>query len=127
VRTRGTLAAVFAGGMLGVLARAGLGEAVPHAPGTWPWSTFAANLLGSFLLGWVIARPALPPRGHVTSAFLGPGFCGALTTFSTFQLELVQLTDHGRVGLAGLYALASIAAGLLAVIAAGALADAEGP
>jgi len=45
------LAAIFAGGLLGALARAGLLEALPHDPSRWPWATFAANIAGAFALG----------------------------------------------------------------------------
>ena len=41
-------AAVIAGGAVGTLARAGLAEALPVHPGTWPWATFAANIAGEF-------------------------------------------------------------------------------
>ena len=105
-------AAIFAGGALGALARVGLGEAFPQAAGTWPWTTFAVNLLGALVLGWVVTR--LPP-GSWRRPFLGIGVCGALTTFSTLQLELLRMLDGDRWGLALAYAAASLAGGLAAV------------
>jgi CrcB protein len=96
----------------GTLARAGVVEAWPPHAGHWPWATFAVNVAGSALLGWVAG-------GERHHRLLGAGFCGALTTFSTFQLELLHMLDADRVGLALLYAAASIAAGLLAVTVAG--------
>jgi CrcB protein len=106
--------AVFVGGMLGTLARAGLSEALPAGGPAWPWATLAVNLAGAALLGW--STVAL--TGHrVRRQLVGTGFCGALTTFSTFQLELYRIGDDGRVGLALLYAAASVALGLLAALA----------
>ena len=122
-RSRATLAAVFAGGVLGGLARAGVGAALPHDPGAWPWATLLANVAGAFVLGAVATgaarRLALSPRART---FLGAGFCGALTTFSTFQVEIFDLLDAGRGGLALLYAAVSVGAGLAAVAAAPAIA-----
>src|SRR5690242_186217 len=95
------LAAVFAGGVLGALARAGLVEAFPHARGAWPWATFAVNIAGAALLGYGATR--LQERLPVSvwrRPFLGTGVCGALTTFSTMQLELLQMLDRDRYGLA---------------------------
>jgi fluoride exporter len=106
------LAAIFAGGMLGALARTGLAQALPHAPGAWPWSTFAVNLLGALVLGWAVTR--LPPASY-GRPFVGIGVCGALTTFATLQLELLRMLDTGRGGLALAYAAASLAGGLAAV------------
>lgn len=106
------LAAIFAGGVVGALARMALAEALPHAPGTWPWATFAANLGGAFLLGVVVAR--LPPAS-LRRPFAGIGVCGALTTFATLQLELLQMLDDGAWALASAYAVASLAGGLAAV------------
>jgi len=106
------LAAIFAGGMAGALVRVALAEAFPHARGAWPWTTFAVNLAGALALGWAVTR--LPP-GSYARPFVGIGVCGALTTFSTLQLELLRMLDDGSWGLAAAYAVASIAAGLAAV------------
>lgn len=114
------LTAIFLGGMLGALGRVGLARAYPPAA-AWPWTTFGVNLLGALVLGWTVAR--LPPAGYARP-FLGIGVCGALTTFSTFQLELLRMLDAGEPARALLYATASLAGGLAFVklgIALGAL------
>jgi CrcB protein len=113
---RRELAAIFAGGCAGALARALLGETLPHAPGEWPWTTFLVNIGGAFLLGWLVTRlqERLPPSAY-RRPLLGTGLCGALTTFSTLQLELLQMLDGDRIALAATYAGASLAAGSLAV------------
>ena len=116
------LVAIFAGGVAGALARAGLAEGLPHAPGEWPWATFAVNVLGAFLLGYFATRlQERLPLSAYRRPFLGTGICGALTTFSTMQVELLKMLDGGHVGLAAAYAAASVAAGLAAVWAATAL------
>jgi CrcB protein len=113
---RREILAVFAGGAVGAIARALVGEALPAEPGTWPWATFAVNLAGAFILGLLVTRlqERVPPSAY-RRPLLGTGFCGALTTFSTFQVELLGMLDAGRAGLAAGYAAASIAAGCLAV------------
>src|SRR4051795_12522199 len=110
------VAAVFAGGVLGALARAGLVEAFPHARGGWPWATFAVNVAGAALLGYLVTRlqERLPPSRYLRP-LLGTGLCGALTTFSTVQIEVLRMLDHGHGGLALGYAAGSIAAGFAAV------------
>jgi CrcB protein len=115
---RRELAAIFLGGAIGALARYGLAEALPHHPGTWPWATFAVNVAGALALGYLTTRlqERLPPSAY-RRPLLGTGLCGALTTFSTMQVELLQMLDDGRAGLAAGYAAASIAAGVLAVAA----------
>jgi CrcB protein len=116
------LAAIFAGGVIGALARAGLVEAFPPVAGRWPWATFAVNVAGTALLGYFVTRlQERLPLSAYRRPLLGTGLCGALTTFSAVQLELLHMLDRGRVGLAVAYAAASIAAGLLAVFAATAL------
>ena len=116
---RRELAAIFLGGAIGALARYGLAEALPHDRGTWPWATFAVNVAGALALGYLTTRlqERLPPSAY-RRPLLGTGLCGALTTFSTMQVELLQMLDAGEAGLAASYAAASLAAGLLAIAAA---------
>jgi CrcB protein len=115
---RREIAAIFVGGAIGALARYGLAEALPHDAGTWPWATFAVNIAGALALGYLTTRlqERLPPTAY-RRPLLGTGLCGALTTFSTMQVELLQMLDDGRSGLAAGYAAASIAAGVLAIAA----------
>jgi fluoride exporter len=116
---RRELGAIFLGGMAGALLRAGLAEALPTDGAGWPWATFLVNIAGAALLGyWFTALP----HNRYRRPLLTTGFCGALTTFSTVQLELLEMLDAGRVGLACLYLSVSVAAGLLAVQAATAVA-----
>ncbi|MDT5291482.1 MAG: fluoride exporter [Mycobacterium sp.] len=110
------LAAVFIGGAVGTLARAGLETLAAGDPGRWPWPTFVVNIMGAFLLGYFTTR--LLERLPVSSyrrPLLGTGLCGGLTTFSTMQVETVRMLEHQHYGLAIGYTAASIAAGLLAV------------
>jgi CrcB protein len=114
---RRELVAIFAGGAIGAAARTGLIELAPARPGHWPWATFAVNLLGCLLLGYFVTR--LQERLPITAyarPLLGTGLCGALTTFSTFQLELLRLLDRGDVLLALGYGAGSVAAGFLGVV-----------
>jgi fluoride exporter len=113
------LAAIFAGGFLGAIARAGLLEALPPEPGEWPWATFLVNVGGAFLLGYFVTRlQERLPLSAYRRPFLGTGACGALTTFSTMQLELLRMLDDGDVALAAGYSAASLATGFLALAAA---------
>ncbi|MEQ4208331.1 CrcB family protein [Actinopolymorpha sp. B17G11] len=74
----------------------------------FPWGTFAVNVAGSLLLGLLAGLPA--PSGVMSLA--GIGFCGALTTYSTFGYETLRLTQDGARLYAVLNAAASVAAGL---------------
>ena len=109
------LAAIYAGGVIGALARVGIAQALPHGVDAWPWATFAVNMTGALLLGCLVA--AL--RGHRAEspsfALLTTGICGTLTTFATLQLELFEMLEAGSPGLAIAYAAATIAGGLLLV------------
>ncbi len=106
------LGAIFLGGAVGGGARTGLLQLAPIRPGHWPWTTFAVNVVGCLMLGYFVTRlqERLPISAY-RRPLLGTGLCGALTTFSTFQLELLRLLDHGDELLALAYASGSVAAG----------------
>jgi CrcB protein len=111
------LAAIYAGGVVGALARVALAEAFPHAVTSWPWATFAENVGGAFLLGFFVAALRAHPPESPRFALLTTGLCGTLTTFATMQLELFRMVDAGAGGLAAAYAAASIVLGFLALSA----------
>jgi CrcB protein len=116
---RQELGAIFAGGFAGAVARAGFVEALPSATGSWPWATFVVNVAGAVAVGYFVTRlQERLPLSAYRRPFLGTGLCGALTTFSTMQLELLDMLDAGRYGLAAAYAAASIAAGFGGVLVA---------
>ncbi|MFM9140021.1 MAG: fluoride efflux transporter CrcB [Solirubrobacterales bacterium] len=119
VGDRGLLAAILIGGMAGTLVRLLLSELLPHAEGSWPWGTLVANVAGAALLGFVVVRfSSGAPAPSRVRALLGTGFCGALTTFSTLQRELLEMLDAGRAGLALAYVAVSLVAGLAGVLVA---------
>ncbi|MEV0134358.1 fluoride efflux transporter CrcB [Dactylosporangium sp. NPDC050688] len=80
-----------------------------------PLGTLIVNVAGSALLGILIgAGGALPAT---VTTLVGTGFCGALTTYSTFSLETLMLVEAGRARRAALYVTASLALGLTAAAA----------
>jgi CrcB protein len=98
---RRELAAIFAGGAIGEAARTLLEGLAPTHAGHWPWITFSVNFVGCILLGYFVTR--LQERLPITAyqrPLLGTGLCGGLTAFSTFQLELLRMLDHGDALLA---------------------------
>jgi CrcB protein len=109
------LAAIYAGGVAGALIRVGLAQAFPPDAGTWPWPTFAANMVGALLLGYFFALFRDRPEESLRHPFLATGVCGTLTTFSTLQLELYELVDEGDAGLAAAYCAATVLAGYVLV------------
>jgi CrcB protein len=116
------LAAVFAGGAVGTLARAGLATWLAPNPHEWPWPTFIVNIVGAFLLGYFTTRllERLPLSSY-RRPLLGTGICGGLTTFSTMQVETLRMLEQHHYGLAIGYVVASVVAGLAAVYLATAL------
>jgi fluoride exporter len=119
---RRELAAIFAGGAAGTLARAALARAFPHAADAWPWPTFGVNIAAAFILGYVVTRlQERLPLSAYRRPLLGTGLCGGLSTFSTMQVEIVEMIDAHAWLLAAGYAAASVAAGYVAIRLATAL------
>ena len=96
-------------GALGALARYGVGLAVGSR--SFPWSTLAINLAGSFLLGAVVGADRFSPDVRVAVTV---GFLGAFTTFSTFAFEATNMVRDGRAPAALAYVAASVVVGLTA-------------
>jgi CrcB protein len=113
-----TVLVVFLGGALGAPARYLTDRAVQARltgrGGTFPWGTFTVNVSGSLILGCLSAAGAVHGLPADVGLLLGTGFCGGLTTFSTFSYETVKLLERGALTAAGLNALGSLAAGLAA-------------
>ena len=103
-------------GFFGAVARYQLDSLISrHARGVFPWGTLVVNITGCFLLGvlFTVSSGRLDANPALRTA-LTVGFVGAYTTFSTFSLQAVRLTEDGAVGLALGYVAASVAVGLLA-------------
>ncbi len=107
------LGAVACGGVLGALARYELGVVLPHGP----WTILVVNVSGCFLIG-VLA--ALTDRA-LPRAFLGTGFLGGYTTFSTSVVDVQGFLDGGRPAVALLYLFGTLLPALAAVFAGAAL------
>ena len=113
---RRELAAIFAGGMAGAVLRVWIADALPASATQWPWGIFIINVTGSVLLAFIATRLLERlPQSTYRRPFLGTGFCGAYTTFSTMEVEILKMLDHDCYGLAVGYAAASLGAGYLAI------------
>lgn len=117
-------AAVVAGAMLGGPLRylsdwcwqTCQGRTPSQAP-PFPWPTLVVNLVGSLLFGVIIGAG----WQGLLAAGLGAGFCGALTTYSTFSFEVLSLMLKGAGGRAFIYVAVTLTAGLAAAAAGVAL------
>ena len=111
---------VFGGGVVGTALRAGLGLLVPTASGGFPVATLAVNLVGAFVLGWLVVAVSVRLGDGVAARRVrlgvGTGVCGGFTTFSTFMVEPVLLVQGGAAGVAAAYLAISLAGGLAAAL-----------
>jgi CrcB protein len=111
------LTAIAAGGALGALARHVVGEALPTAPGAFPWGTFLINVSGCLLIGILMAVLGLLPAPHrLARPFLGVGILGGFTTFSTYAVQSHELVRLGHPAVALAYLGGTVPAALLAVV-----------
>lgn len=110
--------AVGAGGALGAMARHGVSRLSLHYLGpNFPWGTLAANIIGSFAMGLLIAAfAAREPVSPSMRAFLTVGSLGAFTTFSTFSLDVVTLYRDRTVMIAAAYLAASVVFSIAALL-----------
>lgn len=117
------IAYIAVGGILGTLTRYFVQGLLQTRGGTFPTGTLAINIVGSFLLGFIMR---LATGSTVVSpelrAGLTIGFCGAFTTMSTFSYESIRLLGDGEYWYAGMYAGGTVAGCLLATVLGLALA-----
>lgn len=111
------LAAIAVGGALGGVARYEISLAHPSTPGGFPWATWAINISGAFVLAVIVTLVVerWPPTRHLRP-FLGAGFCGGYTTWSTAMTDTVLLVRDHHTRIAVAYLAASLAAGLAATV-----------
>ncbi|HET6481087.1 MAG TPA: fluoride efflux transporter CrcB [Actinoplanes sp.] len=93
----------------------------------FPWGTFTVNIIGSLVLGFLLEGSLLHHVSGTFSTLLGTGFCGALTTYSTFGYDTIKLFQTKLHAFAVLYVTASITGGLGAAFCGIAIADAVWP
>ncbi|HEY6529562.1 MAG TPA: fluoride efflux transporter CrcB [Cellvibrionaceae bacterium] len=107
--------AVAVGGSLGALARFALSLMLSPVTGKFPWATFSANIIGCALMGFfyvcIVEKHIWP---EAMRPFLMVGFLGALTTFSSYAMEVVVLWQSAQ-SLAMVYLISSWLANLSAV------------
>ncbi|HTS86582.1 MAG TPA: fluoride efflux transporter CrcB [Usitatibacter sp.] len=108
-----SIAAISVGASLGALLRWVLGMKLNAVLPAIPLGTLAANLIGGYVIGLCVAyfaaRPDLPPQVRL---FLITGFCGGLTTFSTFSAEVVDLLQKGDLTAGSMAIVAHVAGSL---------------
>lgn len=109
----GVLAAVYAGGVAGGLARYGLTTAWPTPSGRFPWATFTVNTGGAFALALllVLLTEVVSPHRYARPV-LATGFLGAFTTFSSVVLSTAEFAANGDPRTAALYLIGSLLAAL---------------
>lgn len=110
--------AVAIGGATGAMSRYLISTAIARwMPVAFPWGTLAVNVVGCYLLGAVHEASPLFGLGPAARALVAVGFIGALTTFSTFTLETLDLMKEGEIFLVFANLALSLLLGFLACLA----------
>ncbi|MEE1796483.1 CrcB family protein [Streptomyces sp. BE308] len=116
---------VMAGGLVGAPVRYLTGVVVKaHTHSAFPYGTLAANAPAALLLGFFAEAASDGDLGSRVHLLVATGFCGALSTWSTFSYELLTLASTRRVATAGAYLSVSVGAGVGLSFAGAALARA---
>jgi fluoride exporter len=110
-----SLISVMLGGAIGAGLRYG---AALMVDGRLPWATLGVNLLGSFLMGLLMALIMRGSASEGVRLFVGVGILGGFTTFSTFSFDLWQMMERGQAGIALGYALISVIGSVVLLVAA---------
>ena len=107
---------VFIGGGIGTFTRYAGGALFPHAGDAWPVATFVINIAGALILGVLLEglSQSRSATGTRLRLLVGTGFCGGLTTYSTFAVEMDLLVRAGSPWLAVAYGVASLIGGIVA-------------
>jgi fluoride exporter len=90
----------------------------------FPWGTLTVNVVGSLIMGFLVGAAAAGRLDPMILTVLGPGFCGALTTYSTFGYETLRLAEDGSRSLATANIAINLFAGLGAAFVGVAIAAA---
>lgn len=107
---------VFVGGGFGSVLRYVFGKFLNNSQSGFPYGTFAANILGSLLIGIILGYAAKNNSlSQSQTLLLATGFCGGFTTFSTFAYENHVFLKTGDFTNFALYTIASFVIGFLAV------------
>ena len=110
-------AAVATGGAIGAILRGVTGEIVVEGGFDPLWATLFVNVIGSLLLGYLIAWHTGQSRSSpLAIPFVGIGILGAFTTFSLFSVEVFELLRTGDLWLAAVYPTAMIGLGFAAAL-----------
>lgn len=95
---------VMTGGALGSALRYGVALALSPATSGFPTSTIIVNIVGSFVLGFIVGTVGTPLEIHPTMrTLLGTGLCGGFTTYSAFSVETALLIEQEKHVVAGTY------------------------
>lgn len=123
---------VALGGVIGAMGRFGIAVGWPASAGTFPWATFATNVVGCALIGALMVLITEVWTAHrLVRPFVGTGILGGFTTFSAYSVEVERLVAEGaaQTGLALLVAMpvaALVATWLAAVLVRGAMRRVRG-